>query len=145
MGNLNEFDINKELSKLSIWLKLNKVSLNVGKSKFMIFHHPRKKNTIPCLEINNTELECVNRLNFLGLEINTKLTWKAHVDKISNKIVKTLGIMNKLKYVFPQSALVLLYYLFNTPTYKLLHTSLGNKYKKSIQVTKTCSQDNYKK
>ena len=44
MENLNEFDINKELSKLSIWLKLNKLSLNVSKSKFMIFHHPRKKN-----------------------------------------------------------------------------------------------------
>ena len=51
MGNLNEFDTNKELSKLSIWLKLNKFSLNVSKSKFMIFHQPRKKITIPSLEI----------------------------------------------------------------------------------------------
>ena len=98
MGNLNEFDTNKELSKLSIWLKLNKLSLNVSKSKFMIFHQPRKKITIPSLEINNTKLECVNRFNFLGLEINAQLTWKDHVNKISNKIVKTLGIMNKLKY-----------------------------------------------
>ena len=58
--------------------------------------------------VNNTKLECVNRFNFLGLEINAQLTWKDHVNKISNKIVKTLGIMNKLKYVFPQSALILL-------------------------------------
>ena len=43
MGSLTEFDINKKLSKLSIWLKLNKISLNVSKSKFMIVHHPRKK------------------------------------------------------------------------------------------------------
>ena len=43
MGNLIEFDIKKKLSELSIWLKLNKISLNVSKSKFMIFHHPRKK------------------------------------------------------------------------------------------------------
>ena len=95
MGNLNEFDINKELLKLSIWFKSNKLSLNVSKSKFMIFHQPRKKITIPSLEINNTKLECVNRFNFLGLEINAQLTWKDHVNKISNKIVKTLGIMNK--------------------------------------------------
>ena len=114
MGNLNEFDINKELSKLSIWLKLNKLSFNVSKSKFMIFHQPRKKITIPSLEINNTKLECVNRFNFLGLEINAQLNWKDHVNKISNTIVKGLGlglgIINKLKYVFPQSALILLYY-----------------------------------
>ena len=76
--------------------------------KFMIFHQPRKKITIPSLEINNTKLKCVNRFNFLGLEINAQLTWKDHVNKISNKIVKTLGIMNKLKNVFPQSALILL-------------------------------------
>ena len=43
MGNLKEFDIHKELSKLAIRLKLNKLSLNVSKSKFMIFHHQRKK------------------------------------------------------------------------------------------------------
>ena len=44
MGNLNEFGINKELSKLSLWLKLKKLSLKVSKSKFMIFYHPREKN-----------------------------------------------------------------------------------------------------
>ena len=46
MGNLNEFDINKELSKLPIWLKLNKLSLNVSKPKFMIFHHQLMTNKL---------------------------------------------------------------------------------------------------
>ena len=56
-----------------------------------------------------------NKCDFLGLEINAQLTWKDHVNKISNKIVKTLGIMNKLKYVFPQSASILLYYSLILP------------------------------
>ena len=42
MGNLNEFNINEELSKLSIWLRFNKLSPDVSKSKFMIFHQSRK-------------------------------------------------------------------------------------------------------
>ena len=89
MGNLNEFDIITELSKLSIWLKWNTLSLNVRKAKFMIFHHPLKNITTLSLEINITKLEHVNLFNFIGLEINTQLTWKDHVNKISNTIVKT--------------------------------------------------------
>ena len=67
IGNLNEFDVNKELSKLSTWLKLNKLPLNVTKTKFMIFHHPRRKINIPSLEISNTKLEHVNQFKFLDL------------------------------------------------------------------------------
>ena len=34
--------INVELEKLSTWLKLNKLTLNVEKTKYMIFHKRRK-------------------------------------------------------------------------------------------------------
>ena len=36
-----EAEINKELEQVKIWLKVNKLSLNVGKTK-MIFHRKRK-------------------------------------------------------------------------------------------------------
>ena len=37
-----EAEINKELEQVNTWQKVNKLSLNVGKTKIMIFH--RKKN-----------------------------------------------------------------------------------------------------
>ena len=45
-------NINKELSKVSEWLKVNKLSLNIGKTKFMIFSIRNKKVTIPNLFID---------------------------------------------------------------------------------------------
>ena len=33
-----EFEINAELQKVSMWLKNNKLSLNLDKTKLMIFH-----------------------------------------------------------------------------------------------------------
>ena len=43
--NLEDFDpetlnneINSELEKISIWLKMNKLSLNIQKTKMMVFH-----------------------------------------------------------------------------------------------------------
>ena len=40
-------DINIEVVKISESLKANKLSLNIAKSKCMVFHHPLKK--IPTL------------------------------------------------------------------------------------------------
>ena len=42
-------DINAELDQISVWLKVNKLSLNVSKSKCMTFYHPQKKR-IPRLQ-----------------------------------------------------------------------------------------------
>ena len=65
--------INSELNKIADWLAVNKLSLNVRKTKFMIFHcHQRviTENDIPCLMINNTLIERVTEFNFLGITVN---------------------------------------------------------------------------
>ena len=43
---LNASEINNELDKLSFWLKLNKLSLNIGKTKCLIFRSANKKAII---------------------------------------------------------------------------------------------------
>ena len=37
-----ENEINDEIEKITIWLKVNKLSLNVQKTKLMIFHRKQK-------------------------------------------------------------------------------------------------------
>ena len=39
---IKETDINRELEKVNIWLKLNKLSLNTQKTKLMLFHRKQK-------------------------------------------------------------------------------------------------------
>ena len=41
LANFN--NINVEQQKISEWLEVNKLSLNANKSKYMNFHHPKKK------------------------------------------------------------------------------------------------------
>ncbi len=50
-------------------------------------------------------------LNFLGLTINEHLNWKSHIDKLANKISKTMGVLNKLKHFVPLIARVIIYNL----------------------------------
>ena len=92
-------NINKELKNIQIWLEINKLSLNVKKTKFMIFHHKQRniENLIPQLNLNEQIIERVTDFDFLGLTIDQHLTWNGHVQKISNKISRSLGIMCKLK------------------------------------------------
>ena len=45
--NVSELVINNELLKVSQWLAANKLSLNVGKTKFMVFHMRNKVVSYP--------------------------------------------------------------------------------------------------
>ena len=104
--------INSEWNKIADWLAVNKLSLNVQKTKFMIFHYRQRvitENDIPCLMINNTQIERVTEFNFLGLTVNEYMNWNSHTQKIANKISRTLGVMNRLKRYLPISAMKLMY------------------------------------
>ena len=103
--------INLELTKISDRLAVNKLSLNAAKTKFMLFHNYQKiiNEDIPHLTINDTVIERVTEFNFLGLTINEFMNLNSHSSNISNKISRTLGVMNRLKRYLQFSALKLIY------------------------------------
>ena len=77
--------LNVELCKITNWLAANKLSLNVGKTKFMVFHSDKKKVVYPKLLINDIEIERVDYFNFLGLQLNHNLNWnKQNIENIKN-------------------------------------------------------------
>ena len=101
--------INNELLKIHDWLLVNKLSLNVPKTKFMVFCMPQKKVVIPRLKIANTEIDSVDRFNFLGVLLDKHLSWDAHTNALVGKISRTTGILNKLKLFLPQYILKTIY------------------------------------
>ena len=109
-SNLNKNNkLNKELAEISTWLKVNKLSLNSARSKFMIFRIPQKQIKLPIVKINGIQIAYVDNFNFLGVIIYNNLTWKNHLNKVSNKIVRIIGLMNKLKLTLPQNILINIY------------------------------------
>ena len=73
----------------------------------MIFHNHQRDiiNHTPKLELNGEPLVRVEDFNFLGLTIDQHMTWNAHIQKLSNKISRSLGVMNRLKRHLPQNIL----------------------------------------
>ena len=104
-----ERDINSELEKINVWLKLNKLSLNVKKTKSVIFNRKQKQIAAITLSINGKDIENVEHFNFLGIILDENLSWKNHINMLSNIISKVTGVMYKLKNVLSEHILLILY------------------------------------
>ena len=64
---------------------------------------------IPILKLNNETLERVDKFLYLGIYLDQDLTWDAHVNHISNKISKNIGIIRRLKHTVPKNIIKILY------------------------------------
>ena len=88
---------------------MNKLSLNVNKTKVMLFHMTQKKIIVPKIKLNGTIIEFVDNFNFLGINLNKHLNWNPHVKIVSNKLVKTVGVLHILKKTLPLNILRIIY------------------------------------
>ena len=109
----------------------------------MIFHNYQRdiKSCIPYVRINNQSIERVSEFNFLGLTIDEHLNWNAHIQKISNKIAKSIGIINRLKRYLPLSnlrtlynALVLPHFQFSISNWEFNANKIVRLQKRAIRV-----------
>ena len=106
-----EKTMNKELKKLSLWLNVNRLALNVSKTNFVIFRGYRK----PCdhnvtLLINKKAIEQKSYVKYLGVLIDEHLNWKEHICNVTKKISRSVGIICKLRLCMNRSLLRTLYY-----------------------------------
>ena len=111
-----ELIVNQELCKLYNWLTTNKLTLNIKKSNFVIFSPAQRKFTYqPKIMIfdneqnKNVALECKEFIKYLGILIDSHLTWKHHIDHIAIKISRTVGLISKLRHFVPKHTLINIY------------------------------------
>ena len=108
-----ELHLNNELNKVMLWLVRNNLKLNVKKTKYMIFAPNHKKycniNFQPKFQ-DNTGIEKVNQYKYLGLIIDDKLTWKAHISYLKGKLSRSLGILYKLRHLVSKKVLITVFH-----------------------------------
>ena len=88
-----------QLQRINQWFILNKLSLNISKTKYLFFHKPNKREDIPILlpklNINNSEIEESECWKLLGLLLDENLCWKEHIKYIESRIAKNIGLFVK--------------------------------------------------
>jgi len=73
------------LTKLIKWFSVNKLSLSIDKTCFSAFGVPdRDKNKLK-LKINNDDITQVKSTRYIGIIIDSNLTWEDHIDYLYKK------------------------------------------------------------
>ena len=136
LGRTPSKTLNCELSQISKWLQINKLSLNIAKTKYMIFHKPKRKLPKLTLNINGINIEQCSTFNFLGLTLNQNLTWNDHIRKISLKIARSIGQLKNLKHFLPSRILTTLYNSLILPHFQYSILIWGSQSKKLLKLQK---------
>ena len=99
-------NINYELEQISLWLKVNKLSLNVKKTHYMVFTNKKSRTANLKISIDNQIIDEVCQTKFLGVIIDNKLTWKNHILYICGKISRGIGMLIKACNYLNQTGLL---------------------------------------
>ena len=85
--------MNEELHKILKWLNINRLSLNINKTHFMVFKSQKSNVNYDALYINNMIINKVEKTNFLGVIIDAKLNWTHHITYVKGKLSRGIGII----------------------------------------------------
>ena len=131
----NYDNIKLELKLVYRWLQANKLSLNNGKTKLMVFDSKPDLDAV-LVEINdNLTLvicECKSQ-KYLGLILDSRLTFNEHIDYIKNKVSKRIGAMYRSKKLLPFKYRKMFANALMLPHFDYLDTIWSRTYKKRLR------------
>ena len=95
--------MNVEIENVSTWFKSKKLSVIANKTKWSLFHPLSKRQflpqTLPNLLIEYIHIKREHITKFFDVFIDENLSWKQHIEILSSKISKSIGILYKLRDV----------------------------------------------
>ena len=75
----------------------------------MIFHTNQRMIPPIALSINGKLIAQVSTFNFLGIMLDSNMLWTSHTNLVRMNLPKTIGIIKRLNYTFPNKILFSLY------------------------------------
>ena len=78
--------MNCELEKVGEWFRINKLSLNVTKTNYTLFHKNSTKDKLSLkmhkLKIGNSIIKRKSSVKFLGVMLDENISWKDQIKTI---------------------------------------------------------------
>lgn len=90
--------INTDLDSLYHKICMNKLKLNIRKTKVLIIDNKNSLNKYESnIKINNVNLDIVDHVKYLGVIIDENLSFKNHLSYISGKIGSKINVLSRLR------------------------------------------------
>ena len=114
--NALEVNCNCELRGLHNWCNANELQINPEKSTIIIFP-PKLNLSRPEVNFNynTSSISLCDSAKYVGVTIDSTLNFKPHIIALEKRVSRSVGILSKLRFLFPSSTLLRLYYALVNP------------------------------
>jgi hypothetical protein len=90
------------MNQIVEWLNANKLSINPSKTKFIIFKS-KYKSLNQEITLKEKNIKQAFYVKFLGVVIDHDFTWKNHVSSVLKNIIKSAGLIAKLRLLLTKT------------------------------------------
>lgn len=134
-----KLNITNDLGLLNEYMRMNKLTLNIGKSNFIFFHSRRHKQnqSKPMKAFDDLKLKGQDSFKYLGLYMDKHLNFQKHIEHIRRKIRSMIGILYKIRCYTPKNILMMIYnaHIQSHLSYlALIYTNASDSLLKPLQV-----------
>ena len=120
---------NADLENIHIWLKANKLTLNVTKTEYMFIASDSnldKLRDIRYLVLGGKPIKRVKVSKSLGIFNDERLSWRNHIDKISKTICSGISGLRQVREFVTLSTLLTIYHSLIPPIFDYCDVVLDN-------------------
>lgn len=89
-------EMNNELERMNQWLKLNRLKLNISKTKVMLLGNASMKSSVSSIIMDGEVLGIEREFKYLGVMLDEKLSFKANLDYVCKKVARKVGVLARL-------------------------------------------------
>lgn len=107
--------IEDDLSKIDNWFTNNKLLINTEKTKYLLFTRKKITSTNTTIKLKNETIEKVNNFNYLGLHIDSDLTWTTHIKKVKSSLQSTAFAFRRIRAYVSENIMWLMYNAYVQP------------------------------
>ena len=104
---------NNELHKFHTWCLANRLTVNTLKTFYMIFCNTPPKKLSPLVIKSNknySPIKKVDQIKFLGIYYDCKMTFKPHINNLSNRLSRIAALLFRVKNFMPEFVLKRIYH-----------------------------------
>ena len=133
-----EARLQKALSDLAVWCRLNGMVINVEKTKAMLITTRQKRCRIQDtlhVTLNDIPLSLVSNEKVLGVQLDKNLTWAEHISKVSKKMSTNVWLLSKIKRYLSVEHRVLFYKSYIQPHLDYANIVWGSAAKTNLMQT----------
>jgi len=98
---------NIELANVHVWLRANRLSLNIAKTSYM-FIADRKVDEVEIC-IAGTEIQRVEKAKFLGVTLDERMSFRYHVKDVCSQLSRSVGMLRRVASDVPPSIRLSIY------------------------------------